>query len=122
MVGALHALERPGVERVAIVDFDVHHGNGTEEICRRFHAALPAHVKSRILFISTHIHDTASDVYSFYPGSGETSDMVGNIMNIPLRPLWRRKGLNHTTQTPPVNKSWVRFRCVHAHACMVRPS
>ena len=50
-VGAAHALETYGLERVAIVDFDVHHGNGTEEIFQN---------ESRILFCSTFEHP-------FYP-------------------------------------------------------
>jgi acetoin utilization deacetylase AcuC-like enzyme len=50
-VGAAHALEAYGLERVAIVDFDVHHGNGTEEIFQN---------ESRILFCSTFEHP-------FYP-------------------------------------------------------
>ncbi len=33
-IGALHALQRPEIQRVAILDFDVHHGNGTVEICK----------------------------------------------------------------------------------------
>ena len=50
-VGAAHALETFGLERVAIVDFDVHHGNGTEEIFQN---------ENRILFCSTFEHP-------FYP-------------------------------------------------------
>lgn len=66
-VGAAHALEQHGLERVAIVDFDVHHGNGTEEICRD---------KPRILFCSTYQHP-------FYPHTGEASD-THNLVNAPL--------------------------------------
>ena len=50
-VGAAHALETYGLERVAIMDFDVHHGNGTEEIFRN---------ENRVLFCSTFEHP-------FYP-------------------------------------------------------
>jgi acetoin utilization deacetylase AcuC-like enzyme len=50
-VGAAHALEVHGLERVAIVDFDVHHGNGTEDIFQD---------ESRVLFCSTFEHP-------FYP-------------------------------------------------------
>ena len=46
-VGAAHALERHGLERVAIVDFDVHHGNGTEDIFKD---------DNRVLFCSTFQH------------------------------------------------------------------
>jgi acetoin utilization deacetylase AcuC-like enzyme len=49
--GAAHALEEHGLERVAIVDFDVHHGNGTEDIFRD---------DPRVLFCSTFQHP-------FYP-------------------------------------------------------
>jgi acetoin utilization deacetylase AcuC-like enzyme len=50
-VGAAHALERYGLQRVAIVDFDVHHGNGTEDIFRE---------EARVLFCSSFQHP-------FYP-------------------------------------------------------
>lgn len=46
-VGAAHALEKHGLEKVAIVDFDVHHGNGTEDIFKD---------DSRVLFCSTFQH------------------------------------------------------------------
>jgi acetoin utilization deacetylase AcuC-like enzyme len=73
-VAAAHARAR-GVERVAIVDFDVHHGNGTQEI---FYAD-PA-----VLYVSLH-------QFPFYPGTGaaeETGrgDGRGYTVNIPLSP------------------------------------
>ena len=66
-VGAAHALEQHGLERVAILDFDVHHGNGTEHIF---------HDDPRVMLCSTFQHP-------FYPHSGEGS---GNdhIINVPL--------------------------------------
>jgi acetoin utilization deacetylase AcuC-like enzyme len=66
-VGAMHALVHHGLERVAIVDFDVHHGNGTEEIF---------HDDPRVMLCSTFQHP-------FYPGCGANS---GNdhIINVPL--------------------------------------
>jgi acetoin utilization deacetylase AcuC-like enzyme len=66
-VGAAHALAVHGIDRVAIVDFDVHHGNGTEEIFRN---------EARVLFCSSFQHP-------FYPGAG--ADTVSDhIINIPL--------------------------------------
>ncbi len=66
-VGAAHAIEAHGLTRVAIVDFDVHHGNGTEDIFRN---------DSRVLFCSSFQHP-------FYPGSG--ADTVSeHILNLPL--------------------------------------
>jgi acetoin utilization deacetylase AcuC-like enzyme len=66
-VGAAHALAAHGLERIAIVDFDVHHGNGTEEIFRE---------EPRVLFCSSFQHP-------FYPGTG--ADTVSrHIINIPL--------------------------------------
>jgi acetoin utilization deacetylase AcuC-like enzyme len=66
-VGVAHALEAYGLERVAIVDFDVHHGNGTEDMFRD---------DPRVLLVSTFQHP-------FYPYSGVDS---GNehILNVPL--------------------------------------
>lgn len=66
-LGAAHALREHGLERVAIVDFDVHHGNGTEDIWRE---------DTRVLFCS-------SFQYPFYPNSG--ADTVSDhILNVPL--------------------------------------
>jgi len=66
-VGAAHALAIPGISRVAIVDFDVHHGNGTEDIFRN---------EPRVLFCSSFQHP-------FYPGSGAYT-RSDHIINIPL--------------------------------------
>lgn len=87
-IGAVHALER-GCERVAIFDFDAHHGNGTEEIVR----ALPG--KDKVLFVSIHLEDTdhadVEENYTFYPASGKTSSILSRnaIINIPITPSWR---------------------------------
>jgi acetoin utilization deacetylase AcuC-like enzyme len=68
-VGAAHALAEHGLSRVAIVDFDVHHGNGTEEIFAG---------DERVLMIGTF-------QYPLYPYSGV--DPLGpNMMNVPLSP------------------------------------
>ena len=70
-VGALHALEAHGLSRIAVVDFDVHHGNGTQ-------AAFEA--DARLFFGSTH-------QMPLYPGTGSRNERgVGNIVNAPLPP------------------------------------
>lgn len=66
-VAAAHALEHHGLERVAIVDFDVHHGNGTEAIFTG---------DERVLMVSTFQHP-------FYPYSG-TEGRSAQMVNIPL--------------------------------------
>ena len=67
-VGAAHALAR-GIERVAIVDFDVHHGNGTQDIFWN---------DPRVLYASTH-------QWPLYPGTGRPEETgAGNIVNVPL--------------------------------------
>ncbi len=66
-LGACYALEHYGLQRVAIVDFDVHHGNGTEDIVAG---------DERILFCSTFQHP-------FYPHSGLECS-AANIVNSPL--------------------------------------
>ena len=66
-VGAAHAIEAYGLERVAIVDFDVHHGNGTEQIFRN---------DPRILFCSTFQHP-------FYPFTGHEAE-TANLVDAPL--------------------------------------
>jgi len=66
-VAAAHALEAHGLARVAIVDFDVHHGNGTEDIFAG---------NERVLMCSSFQHP-------FYPFSGHNSG-VANLIDIPL--------------------------------------
>jgi acetoin utilization deacetylase AcuC-like enzyme len=66
-VAAAHALDVHGLERVAIVDFDVHHGNGTEDIFRD---------DPRVLMVSTFQHP-------FYPYSG-VEGRSERMVNVPL--------------------------------------
>jgi acetoin utilization deacetylase AcuC-like enzyme len=66
-VGAAHALARHGLQRVAIADFDVHHGNGTEDMFRD---------DPRVLMVSTFEHP-------FYPGSG-VEGRSERMVNVPL--------------------------------------
>ena len=66
-VGAAHALEAHGLERVAIVDFDVHHGNGTEDIFQG---------DPRVLMVSTFQHP-------LYPYCG-VDNPAANMVNVPL--------------------------------------
>lgn len=71
-VGALHALDELGAERIAIVDFDVHHGNGTQDIFWD---------DPRVMFASTH-------QMPLFPGTGAASETgEGNIFNAPLAPM-----------------------------------
>jgi len=71
IVGARHALEAHGLERVAVIDFDVHHGNGSETAAMR---------DSRLLYCSTH-------QVPLYPGTGlQNSPEHPNVVNVPLRP------------------------------------
>ena len=72
-VGALRAREVHGFERVAVVDFDVHHGNGTQA---RFWG------DPGLFYGSTH----QSPLYPGTGAAGETG-VGGNIVNVPLRPL-----------------------------------
>ena len=70
-VAAAHALAVHGVKRVAIVDFDVHHGNGTQDIFRH---------DVRVMYASSH-------QMPLYPGTGAASEHGdGNIFNAPLAP------------------------------------
>ena len=69
--GAAHALAARGLSRVAIVDFDVHHGNGTQNIFWS---------DPRVLYASSH-------QWPLYPGTGAREETgAGNIVNAPLRP------------------------------------
>ena len=71
-IAAKYALDAAGLERVAVVDFDVHHGNGTSDLLWS---------ESRALFASTH-------QMPLYPGSGHKSETGkhGQIINAPLAP------------------------------------
>ncbi|MBZ9612509.1 histone deacetylase family protein [Rheinheimera maricola] len=82
-IATLHALEQHKLERVAIVDFDVHHGNGTEDIFAG---------DERVLFCS-------SFQFPLYPNTGDTA-LADNIENLPLPALckpaiWREQILQH---------------------------
>ncbi len=66
-VGVAHALARHGLSRVAVADFDVHHGNGTQDIFRD---------DERVLMVSTFQHP-------FYPGSG-VEGRSERMVNVPL--------------------------------------
>ena len=72
-IAARHAQKRYGAERVAIVDWDVHHGNGTQDIVWS---------DPSVLFCSTH-------QMPLYPGSGAVSEEGehGTIVNAPLKPF-----------------------------------
>ena len=74
-VGAAHALNTHNLERMLIVDYDVHHGNGTQDIFYR---------SPSVLYFSTH-------QYPYYPGTGNWTDIgegpgAGYTVNVPLSP------------------------------------
>ncbi|GAC1664712.1 MAG: histone deacetylase family protein [Steroidobacteraceae bacterium] len=69
-VAAAYALEKKGLERVAIIDFDVHHGNGTEDMFSE------PRWRDRVLMASFFQHP-------FYPYSG-TANPAPNMINVPL--------------------------------------
>ena len=69
-VGAYYLLEKYKLKKVAIIDFDVHHGNGTQDIFYN---------NEKVLYISSH-------QYPYYPGSGAANEKGNkdNILNVPL--------------------------------------
>ena len=71
-IAAYHARARWGLTRIAVVDFDVHHGNGTQDMFER---------DADLLYISSHQSPC-------YPGTGASSErgVADNILNLPLRP------------------------------------
>ncbi|MAE62966.1 MAG: histone deacetylase [Phycisphaeraceae bacterium] len=76
-VAAAHLVRAHGVERVAVVDFDVHHGNGTQHVFED---------RDDILFVSVH-----QDPRCLYPGTGFASERgtgrgVGFTLNVPMPP------------------------------------
>ncbi|MFC1581358.1 histone deacetylase [Candidatus Neomarinimicrobiota bacterium] len=73
-IAARYAQKQYGVEKIVIIDFDVHHGNGTQHLFEN---------DPNILYISTH-------QYPFYPGTGHgdekgTGDGLGKTINYPLK-------------------------------------
>ncbi|MEL6642796.1 MAG: histone deacetylase family protein [Pseudomonadota bacterium] len=72
-IAAKYALDVHGLARVAVVDFDVHHGNGTQDLLWN---------EERVLFVSSH-------QMPLYPGSGAAHETGAhdNIMNVPLAPM-----------------------------------
>ena len=70
-VGANYLIEKYKYNKIAIIDFDVHHGNGTQDIFYN---------NKKVLYISTH-------QYPYYPGSGSEKEKgkFNNILNIPLQ-------------------------------------
>ena len=69
-VGANYLLEKYKLNKIAIIDFDVHHGNGTQDIF---------YDNEKVLYISTH-------QYPYYPGTGGNNEKgkYNNVLNIPL--------------------------------------
>jgi acetoin utilization deacetylase AcuC-like enzyme len=71
-IAAKYALDRHGLSRVAVVDFDVHHGNGTQDVLWS---------EDRALYVSTH-------QFPLFPmtGRAEETGAQDNILNVPLAP------------------------------------
>ena len=94
-VAARYAIESGFAGKVAILDFDVHHGNGTQGIFEQ---------SPEVLFVSSH-------QMPLYPGSGHPSETgVGNIVNLPLAPgdgsaafraAWSARGLEAVERFQP---------------------
>ena len=80
-IGAMHAIEQHGLERVAVLDFDVHHGNGTEDAF---------HEDPRVMLCSTFQHP-------YYPYCGADS---GNehIINVPLPAMTDGRGFREAVE------------------------
>ena len=87
-VAAAHALEQPGIERVAVIDFDVHHGNGTEDMFGQ------GEWHDRVLMTGFFQHP-------FYPYSG-TDTAAPNMVNVPLR-----QGSDGRVARRAVEESWL---------------
>jgi acetoin utilization deacetylase AcuC-like enzyme len=70
VVGALQARAVHGAKRIAVIDFDVHHGNGTQAVAEH---------DANLFYASTH-------QWPLYPGTGSSTERgLGNVVNVPLR-------------------------------------
>jgi len=89
-IAALYALKQPGINRVAIFDWDVHHGNGTQEIIQN---------QPQIAYCSLH-------QYPCYPGTGKASErgFHDNVLNLPVPP-----GSDITVYQPLLEKKVLPF-------------
>ncbi|WP_414528086.1 histone deacetylase [Nodularia chucula] len=89
-IAALYALEQPGIKRVAILDWDVHHGNGTQAIVE---------THPQIAYCSLH-------QYPCYPGTGKASEtgLHNNVLNLPVPP-----GSDITVYQPLIEKKVIPF-------------
>ena len=69
-VGANYLIEKYKYKKIAIIDFDVHHGNGTQDI----------------FYNNPKVHYYSTHQYPLYPGTGDTNETgCGNIINVPLK-------------------------------------
>ena len=84
-IGAMHAIEHHGLERVAVLDFDVHHGNGTEDAF---------HEDPRVMLCSTFQHP-------YYPYCGADSSNA-HIINVPLAAMTDGRGFREA-----VDRFWM---------------
>lgn len=95
-IAAFYALEQPDINRVAILDWDVHHGNGTQAIVENH---------SQIAYCSLH-------QYPCYPGTGRATERGchNNVLNLPVppgsdfsiyQPLWEKKVVPFLTEFQP---------------------
>ena len=89
-IAALYALQQPGINRVAILDWDVHHGNGTQAIVEN---------QPQIAYCSLH-------QYPCYPGTGKADErgFHDNVLNLPVPP-----GSDITVYQPLFEKKVVPF-------------
>jgi acetoin utilization deacetylase AcuC-like enzyme len=81
-IAARYALERHGLQRVAVVDFDVHHGNGTEDILQG---------DDRVLMVGIFQHP-------FYPHSG-TNHPASNMLNVPVPAYTKGAAIRELVET-----------------------
>lgn len=112
--GAMHAIsdEQNLCQKCAIVDIDVHHGNGTEEIVRK------SDDPGSLFFFSIHLYDhdkkrrgSPNFTYKFYPGTGNEDELTHNIINVPITPLWRvQEAAASAAPVPAVNSHNTRQR------------
>jgi acetoin utilization deacetylase AcuC-like enzyme len=124
--GAMHALSeyKDICQRVAIVDIDVHHGNGTEEIVRK------CNDPSTLFFFSIHLFDNDEMttqakkknnlLYKFYPGTGCSDDLAMNIINVPIMPLWKEMQTKAQVE-PKTHNTRKKSRVNNTNASMSQP-
>ncbi len=89
-------------------------GNGTEDIVRQYKHP------SKLFFFSSHLYDKELEGgFEFFPGSGADDDMVHNIINVPILPIWLDPSVNtHSTRSSTQSATQRLYKVCYFFICV----